>query len=269
MGTKKANNPIGVFDSGLGGLTVVREIKRLLPNEDIIYLGDSARLPYGIKSRRQIVKFSLLNARFLIKKKIKALVIACNSSSANAYHALKKRLDIPIIDVISPVSGEAGKRSINKRVGIIGTRATIGSGAYEKEIKKANKEIKVFSQQCPLFVSLVEEGWLDNDIVRSVVRRYLEPLKRKKIDTLILGCTHYPLLKKIISYEVGRSISVIDSGPSAAHFLKKELLKRKLINPKKKKGFLKIFVTDLSPHFIKVGERFLKQPLRFVRVIKT
>ena len=265
---KRNENPIGVFDSGLGGLTVVREIKRLLPHENVIYLGDSARLPYGIKSKRQIIQFSLSNTRFLLKKKIKALVIACNSSSANAFYILKRQLLIPVIDVISPVSREASKQSCNKKIGVIGTRATIDSYAYQREIKKVNPNIKVYGQQCPLFVSLVEEGWLRNDIARSIVKRYLAALKKKRIDTLILGCTHYPLLKEIISGEVGKTMMVMDSGPSAARVLQKELLKNEIMNTKKQKGSLKIFVTDLSPHFITVGERFLRHSLPSVNVIK-
>jgi len=268
MRTKRNTDPIGVFDSGLGGLTVVREIRRLLPHEDIIYLGDSARLPYGIKSKRQIIQFSLSNAQFLLKRKIKALVIACNSSSAHAYYILKKQLPIPVVDVISPVSREAGEDSYNKKIGVIGTRATIDSHAYQREIKKINPKIKVFGQQCPLFVPLVEEGWLENDIARSIVKRYLISFKKKGIDTLILGCTHYPLLKKIIAREVGSAITVMDSGPSAARMLQKELVRKKLINSKRQKGSLKIFVTDLSPYFVTVGERFLQHPLRHVNVIK-
>ena len=268
MKVKKSSNPIGVFDSGLGGLTVVREIKRLLPKEDIIYLGDSARLPYGIKSKRQIIQFSLENARFLLGKKVKALVIACNSSSANAFGALRQELKIPVIDVILPVSREACELTRNGKVGVIGTLATIESLSYERAIKKIDRKIKIYSQECPLFVPLIEEGWLKDSITRSVIKRYLLPIKEKKVDTLILGCTHYPLLKKFIASEMGCTVNVIDSAPSAACLLKKRLLSENMLNNKSRKGKLSIFVTDLSPNFVKIGERFLKHKLGGVKVVK-
>jgi len=264
---KRKSNPIGIFDSGLGGLTVVREVQKMLPHEDIVYLGDSARLPYGTKSKRQIIEFSLANAKFLLKKKIKALVVACNSSSANAYYVLKRKLDIPVIDVIQPASSDAARLTDTGRVGVIGTRATIASAAYKREIMKRDPQVKVYSAACPLFVSLVEEGWFHDTVTRDVIARYLGPLKKKNIDTLILGCTHYPLLKKAISEDVKSEIQIIDSGPSAAHRLVDELEKKNITNPKRRKGTLKIFVTDLSPQFTKIGERFLKQPLHHVKVV--
>ena len=268
MNTKRKNNPIGVFDSGLGGLTVVHEIQQLLPAEDILYFGDSARLPYGIKSKRQIIQFSWDNARFLLKHKIKALVIACNSSSANAYYVLRGKLPVPVVDVIRPVSRVACERTRNKRVGVIGTGATIRSGAYQKEIRKVNPRIKVYAHSCPLFVSLVEEGWVNNNITRAVVNKYLRSFMKNRIDTLILGCTHYPLLKKVISEEVGHTITIVDSGPSAAQVLVHKLREYNLLRVGKRKGNLKIFVSDLSPHFVTIGERFLKQKIRNIKVVQ-
>jgi glutamate racemase len=263
----KKTDPIGIFDSGLGGLTVLREVQRLLPAEDIVYLGDSARLPYGTKSKRQITDFSFANVRYLIEKKVKAIIIACNSSSANAYYTLKKNCAIPIVDVIRPVAREAALCTKNKKIGVIGTGATIASGAYQREIAKRDKSISVFNQACPLFVPLVEEGWLTDPITRSVIKKYLIPLARKKIDTLILGCTHYPLLKNAIKRELETTIEIIDSGPSAARALRHELVRHDLLNTKPDKGTLQIFVTDLSPRFTEIGERFLKQPLGHVCVV--
>jgi glutamate racemase len=265
---EKKQNPIGIFDSGLGGLTVLRDIQRLLPNEDLIYLGDSARLPYGTKSKRQITDFSFANVRFLLKKKVKAIVIACNSSSANAYYSLKRKFSIPIIDVIRPVSHYACTITHNYKVGVIGTGATIASGAYQREITKVEPQIKVFTQPCPLFVPLVEEGWLCDSVTRAVITRYLKPLMKKRIDTLILGCTHYPLLKKTIKEEIDQTVKVIDSGPTAVYMLKQKLSTQGLLNKNKTAGKLHIFVTDLSPHFIKIGERFLQQPLKNIKVVQ-
>lgn len=263
----KKNDPIGIFDSGLGGLTVVGEVQRLLPSEDIVYLGDSARLPYGTKSKRQITDFSFANVRYLLQKKVKAIIIACNSSSANAYYTLKKSCEIPVIDVIRPVAREAYLATKNKKIGVIGTSATIASGAYQREIHKHDATTSVFTQACPLFVPLVEEGWLSEPITRAVIKKYLAPLSRKKIDTLILGCTHYPLLKSPLKRELRRDIQIIDSGPSAARVLQYELSRQGLLNTKHNAGSLRIFVTDLSPRFTKIGERFLKQPLQHVRVV--
>ncbi|MBU1862702.1 MAG: glutamate racemase [Candidatus Omnitrophica bacterium] len=265
---KKNNHPIGIFDSGLGGLTVVREIKKILPNEDIVYFGDNARLPYGIKSKRQIIECSLNNARFLLKKKIKALVIACNSSSANALYVLKKRLTIPIIDVIRPASQAACEVTRNKKIGIIGTSATIESHAYQREIRKIDSRIKVYTQKCPLLVPLVEEGWIHNEITDSIIKKYLWPLLKERIDTLLLGCTHYPLLKRAIIKQAGKHVNIVDSGPRAAYDLMRKLTSCDLLNATKRKGTLKIFVSDLSPHFITIGERFLKHKLEHVSVVR-
>lgn len=263
----KKNDPIGIFDSGLGGLTVLGDVQRLLPSEDIVYLGDSARLPYGTKSKRQITDFSFANVRYLLKKKVKAIIIACNSSSANAYYTLKKNCEVPIIDVIRPVAREACLTTKNKKIGVIGTSATIASSAYQREIQKHDASAAVFTQACPLFVPLVEEGWLSDSITRAVIKKYLAPLSRKKIDTLILGCTHYPLLKSALKRELRSDLQIIDSGPSAARALKYELSRKGLLNEKRTMGSLRIFVTDLSPRFTEIGERFLKQPLQHVRVV--
>lgn len=261
-------NPIGVFDSGLGGLTVVRELKRQLPEEGIVYFGDIAHLPYGTKSGAQIRRFSIENAEFLIKKGIKALVIACNSSSSAAYPLLKRRFAVPVISVIEPAVEEALERSRTKRIGVIGTAATIESRVYEEALKKGNPEAKVFPQSCPLFVPFVEEGWLDGGVTEQVIEKYLEPLRDNKIDTLILGCTHYPILTHPIQSFFGPSVQLIDSAGPTVKRLSSLLRKRGLLYSKKRASKFQIFTSDLPRNFIKVGERFLGEKLPPVKVVQ-
>ncbi|MCM8788009.1 MAG: glutamate racemase, partial [Candidatus Omnitrophica bacterium] len=209
------NKPIGIFDSGVGGLTVFKEIRRLLPKEDLIYFGDTARVPYGNKSKATIIKFSTENILFLLQKQVKLVVIACNTSSSLALDYLKDIFNIPIIGVIDAGVKKAVQLSSNKRIGIIGTRSTINSRSYETKIKKIDKNIKIYSCACPLFVPLVEEGLIYGKIVKEVIKMYLEPFKKFDIDTLILGCTHYPLLKKeIAKYLVG--VNIVDSAKEIA-----------------------------------------------------
>jgi len=259
--------PIGVFDSGLGGLTVVREIMEMLPCEDIIYFGDLARLPYGVKSKKQIRIFSYEDTEFLLQHGVKALVIACNTSASVSLPFLKKRYDLPIIDVIFPTAEKAVKFSFAKRIGVIGTPATIQSRAYEKAIYGISPKVKVFSQACPLFVPLVEEGWLKGDIPKRVAAKYLQLLIENKIDTLILGCTHYPLLRETVQDYVGEQVVLIDSaGPTVAS-LTKTLKEKHLLCTREKFGKLRVFVSDFPRNFISVGERFLGCSLEGVRVI--
>jgi len=259
---------IGVFDSGLGGLTVVRAIQRALPSENICYFGDIARLPYGIKSEKQIIEFSKQNSEFLIRKRIKALVVACNSSSSASLSALKKNYSLPIVDVISPAAQLACEVTTSQRVGVIGTTATIESNAYKKAIHKVSPKIKVFQAACPLFVPLVEFGWRDHPVAEPVVRDYLKPLLRSKIDTLILGCTHYPLLHKVIKRVVGKRVALIDSAPSTTRSLVDILNRRNLLNGENaKKGKLQIFVSDLPRNFLKIGQRFLGQPINHIKTV--
>jgi len=266
----KCRRPIGVFDSGLGGLTLVREIRRRLPEEGIVYFGDMARLPYGIKSKEQILSFSIQNTLFLLKHKIKALVIACNSSSSAAYTFLKRHFNLPVLDVITPAAEQAARVTRTKRIGVIATQATVESGAYEKRIRALLPSAKVFASACPLFVPLVEEGWLAGEIPEKVAASYLEPLKRQKVDTLVLGCTHYPLLRNTIKKIAGRSIQLVDSVEPTVENLASILEKNGLVYPfdRRRHGDLKVFVSDRPRNFIRVGEKFLGEKLHHVELVR-
>lgn len=210
--------PIGIFDSGLGGLTVLREIHRLLPGENLVYFGDSKRAPYGTKSREAIINFAFQDMRFMLSKGVKAVVIACNTVSSNAIDEIRNEFDIPIVEVISPGAKAGAGATNNGRIGVIGTPATIESGAYKARLG----ECEVYSKSCPLFVPLVEEGrdFWDSEISELAVRHYLEEIKGKGIDTLILGCTHYPLLSSVIGRFMGPDVRLIDSAVSIAEILR-------------------------------------------------
>ena len=204
------NAPIGVFDSGVGGLTVAREIMRQIPNERIVYFGDTARVPYGSKSKDNIIKFSRQIIRFLQTENVKAIVIACNTASALALDEMQQEFDLPILGVVKPGAKVAVETTVNKRIGLIGTEANIRSGVYTRYIKSLDDEAKVFEKACPLFVPLVEEGWLHDDITLQVASRYLEELKEKDIDTLIMGCTHYPLIRSTIRKVMGDKVNLVN-----------------------------------------------------------
>jgi glutamate racemase len=265
---KSSHSPIGVFDSGLGGLTVVRELRRLLPSEEILYLGDLAHLPYGTKSTEEIRRLSTHCARFLLGKKIKALVIACNSASSVAFKLLSKMLPIPVLDVISPAVEEALALTRNLRVGVIATYATIESGSYARSLAEKSPEAEYFLKPCPLFVPLAEEGWLDDAVALEAARKYLTPLKKKEIDTLILGCTHYPLLEKVIAKVMGPKVRLVDSAAPTAIRLKALLQKRGILYPGSRCAPLKIFVTDHVRNFARIGESFLGERLKTVKLVK-
>lgn len=262
------SGPLGIFDSGIGGLTVVKEIVRELPSEEIVYFGDTARVPYGNKSPQTIVKFSLENARFLLKFGVKAIIVACNTSSSLALEALKKAVNVPVLGVISPAVKKAARISAKGRIGIIGTRATVASMCYQQEIARINGRIKSFAQPCPLFVPLVEEGWVDNEVTLRIVERYLTPLLKKDIDTLILGCTHYPLLKKVIRKAVGERIYFVDSakelagevrGLLAGNGLGAEDNKKKYTKPQNGISLARcrFYVSDEPAWFKRIGKKFL------------
>lgn len=251
------NNPIGIFDSGVGGLTVVRELTREMPDEDIIYFGDTARVPYGTKSASTIQKFSIQNVLFLLKHNVKLIIIACNTSSAIGLPFLSGYFSIPIIGVIKPGAKAAVRSSRNGRVGVIGTNATVLSGAYEKEIKSLNSDIKVYSKSCPLFVPLAEEGWAGDGIVDIVARKYLTAFKGKGIDTLIMGCTHYPLLRSSIQRAMGKGVRLIDSAGETAREAKELLEESGLKSPAKRKAKLRFYVSDAPDKFRSVAKRFL------------
>ncbi|HNZ28714.1 MAG TPA: glutamate racemase [Candidatus Goldiibacteriota bacterium] len=251
------NKAIGVFDSGLGGLTVVKEIMKILPDEKIIYLGDTARTPYGTKTKETIIRFSAENTAFLLKKNVKAVVVACNTASALALNEIKKEFGINIIGVIDAGARAAVAATENKRIGIIGTKATIGSGIYEKTIKKFNPDIKVFSNPAPLLVPLVEEGWLDRRETEGILKYYLAPFKGKKIDTLVLGCTHYPLLKPLIR-RIMPDVNVIDSGKETAAVVSNLLIMKNQVAKKGNSKNSAFYVTDTPAAFNRVGAMFLK-----------
>lgn len=248
---------IGVFDSGVGGLTIVKELLRKLPSYDICYVADLAHSPYGTKSKSTIEKFSIKITKFLLKKGAKIIVIACNTSSAQAYEKLKKEFSVPIFDCISPAVKEAAKVTKNKKIGIIGTRGTIQSKAYEKSFKGLNFNFQIFSKTCPLFVPLVEENFINRGETKRIARYYLRELKDKQIDTLILGCTHYPLLKDVIQKVMGKGVNLIDSSSvveSVAMMVRKD---KKMDNILKKNGKQFYFTSDIPNNFKEIAERFL------------
>ncbi|MCK4836827.1 MAG: glutamate racemase [Candidatus Aminicenantes bacterium] len=258
---------IGVFDSGIGGLTVYKALKRKMPHEKVVYLGDTARLPYGSKSAETIIKYSEKNALFLLDKQVKIIVIACNSSSSYAVPYIQQKLDIPVIGVIHP-GAEAAVRGNVRKIGVIGTTATIASQAYEKLITEKKPLIEIISKDCPLFVPLVEEGWLDHPITKLVVQEYLIPLKEWGIQRLVLGCTHYPVLKKVITAVIGNKIELIDSGQTTAEKVYEILKNLGWFRDSKQQAEDEFYATDFPERFKKIGEIFLKQRLIDVRLAR-
>jgi glutamate racemase len=259
---------IGIFDSGIGGLTVVREIRKRLPLETIQYLGDTARVPYGTRSAQTVLKYARANTEFLKKQDIKLLVIACNTASAVATEDLRGAQSLPIIDVVGPGARAAVSATRSGRVGIIGTEGTINSGAYQREISSLREDAVIFAQACPLFVPLVEQGWVDerDTIVQQIVQRYLEPFMEFQIDTLVLGCTHYPLLKKAIAQFTGNDITLIDSAEQSA--LEVEATLRNANMLRTDPGVApQYFVTDIPHRFASTGALFLGESLGDVQLI--
>lgn len=256
--------PIGIFDSGVGGLTVLREVEKVLPKEEIVYFGDTARVPYGAKSKETVTKFSVENVEFLMKHNVKLVLVACNTASSLSIDFLKRCFRVPIIGVIEPGARNAVNVTRTSRIGVIGTNATIVSGAYEKAIKKISSKAVVYSQKCPLFVPLAEEGWIDSKVTLDVASIYLKQLKKKNIDTLILGCTHYPLLKKIIQRFMGSSVHLVDSAEEVAKEARGLLDASGMLNASSGKKKHKFFVSDQPENFIRLGEQFLKRPMRGV-----
>lgn len=245
------NSPIGVFDSGIGGLTVVREIMRNLPSESIVYFGDTARVPYGSKSAETITRYSEQICRFLIGKQVKAVVVACNTASAFALEAVQKEFSIPIIGVIRAGAEVAASSTRNGRIGIIGTEGTIGSGIHASFLKKIDPKIEVIGKACPLFVPLAEEGWTHDPVTEEVARRYLAELKSQNIDTLILGCTHYPLLRSTIRKVMGEGVQLVNPAYETALELKQLLKERNLeceADPQAEPEY-RFYVSDLADKF--------------------
>ena len=254
-------SPIGVFDSGIGGLTVVKEILRQLPNESIIYLGDTARVPYGTRSKEIVIQFAKDLVNFLLQKNVKALVVACNTISAQALDEVKRISTIPVIDVLNPAVKKAVSKTLNKKIGVIGTQGTIGSRAYENSIKKIDASIEVVSVGCPLFVPLAEEGLHRHKATKSIAADYLDHIKESGVDTLILGCTHYPLLLETIAETVGPGAVLIDSAQPTAQELKKMLGEKDLLSDNAI-STLEILVTDAPERVYQVASRFFGSELK-------
>jgi len=248
--------PIGVFDSGIGGLTVLKALTSALPGEDFIYLGDTARLPYGTKSNEVIIRYSKENTEFLLAKGIKMLVVACNTSSAVALDAIASETMVPVIGVIEPGARAAVKASRNGKIGVIGTEATIASGAYTRAIQRLGKKSEIYTRACPLLVPLAEEGWIDNEVAERTVAHYLESLKQSGIDTLLLGCTHYPLLRAMFVQILGASVKIVDSATATAVEVRDRLRMLRLAK-RGADGSQSFFVTETPDRFVRVGRRFL------------
>jgi glutamate racemase len=267
--TKSNQAPIGIFDSGIGGLTVLREITRLLPNEDTVYLGDTARVPYGTKSKQTILRYADEDADFLIGQNIKLLVVACNTASAYAIEELNARLDCPVIGVIEPGARAAVEATVINRIGIIGTEATIDSNAYSDAIKALRPEAETFTKACPLFVPLAEEGWAESHVTHEVALKYLGALKKYRIDTLVLGCTHYPIMQRTISAAIGPGMTFIDSAGATAAEVQRLLAERGLAREDgSRTPSRKFFVTDSPERFIKVGHLFFGRELKDVELVR-
>ncbi|HEY7877448.1 MAG TPA: glutamate racemase [Gemmatimonadaceae bacterium] len=250
-------DPIGVFDSGIGGLTVVRELVHQLPHERIIYFGDTARVPYGPKSPDTVQRYSREIAAWLISQQVKAIVVACNTATAHALEILQREFPLPVIGVVQPGARAAVDATRTSHIGVIGTAGTVASGAYERAIHAIQRDAHVVAQACPLFVPLVEEGWLDSEATRIIAREYLRPFASNHVDTLVLGCTHYPLLKPLLSEIVGRDVRLIDSAAETAAETRRVLESRQLTAPPGSAGTHRFVASDAPDHFLRQGRRFL------------
>ncbi|HOM02233.1 MAG TPA: glutamate racemase [Acetivibrio sp.] len=255
------NRPIGVFDSGLGGLTVLKEIKNLLPRESIVYFGDSGRAPYGSKSKETVVKYTFQDIRFLLNQDIKMIVIACNTASACSLDQVKHNFDIPIVEVVGPGAATAVRETVNKKIGVIGTVATVTSGVYEKAILRLDPEVEIHQKACPLFVPLVEEGWWENDIAFRIAEEYLLPLKEKNIDTLVLGCTHYPLLYNTISKVMGDGVKLVSSALEVAKVVKEMINESNLERDEKIEPVYRYYTSDSVYKFESLGNSILNHEI--------
>jgi len=262
-----AGSPIGVFDSGVGGLTVHRALRRALPKEKLLYLGDTARVPYGNKSKATVTRYSLEIGRFLESKGIKLLVVACNSASALALPALKRGLSVPVVGVIGPAVRAARSASRSGRIGVIGTEATLKSGAYQKALAHGSEPVRVRAAACPLFVPLVEEGWWEGAVPEGAARKYLGPMKSAGIDSLILGCTHYPLLKPLLKKVLGPRVNLIDCGTETARETASVLTEHGLAR-RSGKGSETFYVTDAAERFSRSARRFLRRQVLSARVVR-
>jgi len=261
------SQPIGVFDSGIGGLTVVRALLQQLPHENIVYFGDTARVPYGPKSAQVVREYTMDDVDFLLSKNVKMIVVACNTVSAVALDVVQKRAHLPVCGVIIPGAADAVRHSVSGRIGVIGTIGTIASNAYSNAIMQERPKAQVFSKACPLFVPLVEEGWTEHKATEMIALEYLFPLMTKKIDTLVLGCTHYPLLKPILNEVTKGTVRLIDSAEATAAAVKVMLTEQKLLNPNTQNPNVQFFVSDSPDKFTSIGETFLGRTLGVVKKV--
>ena len=250
------NRPIGIFDSGLGGLTVLRAIHELLPKENLVYFGDSGRTPYGTKSKETVIKYTFQDINFLLKQDVKMIVIACNTASACSLKVVKEAFDIPIVEVVEPGSKAACKQSKTGSIAVIGTPATISSGVYETAIKDCKPDARVYGKACPLFVPLVEEGWWEGEISEKIAYEYLKEYKNTDVDTLILGCTHYPMLQNVIRKVLGESVSLVNSAVEVANAVRR-LLDENGLQGKNDKSTIKYYTSDSIDKFTALGNMFL------------
>lgn len=265
---RQSQAPIGIFDSGVGGLTVFRAIEQRLPNESLVYLGDTARIPYGVRSPSTIERYSLECASFVQSRGVKAIVIACNTASALAANYLRSQFELPINGVIRPGSRRAVEKTRNGHIGVIATEATIGSGAYERAMLAMRSGLEITSRACPLFVPLAEEGWMNHSVTRQVAEEYLAELRSSGVDTLVLGCTHYPILRPVIEETMGDHISYVDSGEAVADEVAKMLEERGLLRKDGQPRVEEFYVTDSADRFRRVAELFLGRPLESVTTVK-
>jgi len=259
-----ARHPIGVFDSGVGGLTVVRALMERLPFENLIYFGDTARVPYGVKSAETINLYAAQITEFLVQREVKLLIIACNTMAAVAHEAVVSRSPVPVLDVIDAGARMTIRTTRTKHVGVIGTPATVNSNTYARAIHRLDPEVRIFSQACALFVPLVEEGWLDHPVTRLTAQEYLKPVLAEGIDTLVLGCTHYPLLKALLQEVTGPAIRLVDSAEAMADITADLLTDRELANPDREAPVYRFYVTDVPLRFQGIGERILGRSLPHV-----
>jgi len=255
------NRPIGVFDSGLGGLTVLKEIKSLIPTESVVYFGDNGRAPYGTKSTDTIVKYTFQDIRFLLNQDIKMIVIACNTASACSLKLVKDSFDIPVIEVTEPGAITAVNETKNKKIGVIGTVATVTSGVYERAISRLDSSIEIVQKACPLFVPLVEEGWWENDIAYRIAEEYLEPLKKEEIDTLVMGCTHYPLLYNTISKVMGPSVKLVSSALEVTKVVRKILSEMDIMRDERVRPVYRYYTSDSVEKFESLGSAILESDI--------
>ncbi len=267
MMTDLSQASIGIFDSGFGGLTVMRAVREALPHENIIYFGDTARLPYGNKSAETIVRYAHENAQLLLSKKIKLLIIACNTACAWALESLSKALDIPIVGVIPPAVDQLVTLPKKQKIAVLGTRGTIASGIYQTKIGSLLPNAEIAAIACPLFVPLVEEGYIDHPMAMIAIREYLQPLKDKAYDAVLLGCTHYPLLQDAIKQELGQNVAVIDPGIACAHEAKRVLEEKQLLNRQTSSPRYLFFASDDPEKFRELGRNFLSFPIEYVHGI--